>query len=979
MARARGTAALAGTFLALQLPAGASDFDRDVRPILQAHCVSCHGAERQESLLRLDSPGQVRKGGQSGEVVVPGRSASSLLIQHLTGQAKPRMPHEKPALDPSLVGRIAAWIDAGAKGSDDPLATAAPVPHWAYRKPRRPPLPAVRDAAWVRSPIDAFVLARLEQEGLAASPEASRETLVRRLSLDLVGLPPSPSELDAFLSDPGPGAYAALVERLLASPRYGERWARPWLDLARYADTNGYEKDQRRTAWKYRDWVIGALNRDLSFRDFTIEQLAGDMLQDASVPQRIATGFHRNTQLNQEGGIDVEEQRFETLVDRVGTTGTVWLGSTIACAQCHNHKFDPVSQKDYYRLLAFFDNGEYRVHGQGEEVVDRWIVEPELELATPEVARRRDALRREAEALRLEIETRELDAEIAAFEREISGPAPVFTPLAPVRFAAKSGARAETLADGSLRVAGKPEDKDSYTVGVRTTLAGITAFRLEALPDASLPQHGPGRSSSGAFVVTSLSLRAGSRPVPLVRAGADVNEKGRAAALLVDGHAATGWGVTAEMEAGRAHFVVVAPQRPLPAAGPGTLTVTLEFQSGHGQASLGRFRLSATTAPRPFAGLPVPEDVRRLLGTPAAERTAEQTQALRAWFRPLAPSLDAARDRARAIEVELDEMRVVTALVMQERAGYERPSTPLRIKGSFTNPGERVYAAVPAVFGALSDELPPNRLGLARWLVSDDNPLTARVDGEPAVGDALRPRPGRDGRGLRDAGRAAEPPRAARLAGRRVHGARLEPEGDPARDRELGHLPAGLLRERLPARAGSGQPAAGPRRSLQNRGRDGARRGARRRGAAEPEARRAERLPATARGRLERALQPDEVGDEHGRGPLPPEPLHLLQAELALPEPRLVRRAEPRAVHGAARAHQHAAAGAHDAQRPGVRGGGARSRAADGDGGRIGRARPDRARLSAVHGRASLARRPRGARGAPRSRGGPRIDRRRFG
>ena len=202
------------------------------------------------------------------------------------------------------------------------------------------------------------------------------------------------------MNDASPGAYAAVVDRLLASPRYGERWARPWLDLARYADTNGYEKDQRRTAWAYRDWVIDALNRDQSFRDFTIEQLAGDMLKDASVAQRIATGFHRNSQLNQEGGIDVEEQRFETLVDRVATTGTVWLGSTIACAQCHNHKFDPVSQKDYYRLLAFFDNGEYRVHGEGEKVVDRWIVEPELELATPEQARRRAALRREAEALR---------------------------------------------------------------------------------------------------------------------------------------------------------------------------------------------------------------------------------------------------------------------------------------------------------------------------------------------------------------------------------------------------------------------------------------------------------------------------------------------------------------------------------------------------------------------------------------------------
>jgi cytochrome c553 len=612
-ARNRPTAALAGALLALAAPGSASDFERDVRPILEEHCVSCHGPERQESLLRLDSRSQALRGGLSGEVILPGRSGESPLIQHLTGRVKPRMPHKKPALDASLVTRIAAWIDAGATGQDGALAAAQPANHWSYRKPRRPPLPLVRDSAWPQSPLDAFVLARLEAEGLAPSPEASRETLVRRLSLDLVGLPPTPAEVDAFLNDPSPGAYAAVVERLLASPHYGERWARPWLDLARYADTNGYEKYQRRTAWKYRDWVIDALNRDQSFRDFTIEQLAGDMLKDAGVAERIATGFHRNTQLNQEGGIDVEEYRFETLVDRVGTTGTVWLGTTIACAQCHNHKFDPVSQKDYYRLLAFFDNGEYRVHGQGEEVVDRWIMEPELELVTPELARRRDALRREAEALRLEIEGRDLDEEIAAFEREIAGPAPAFAPLTPVRAAAKSGASFATLADGSLRVSGTPADQDSYSVSVRGSLAGITAFRLEALPDASLRR---GQAlGSGAFVVTSLSVSGRAPAAP--RARQPTSTSGALAALVLDAHATTGWGVIDESEAGSRHFLIVEPRRPLPAATTvRTLTLTLEFQSASEQASLGRFRVSATAARRPLAGLPLPEEVQRLVGTP---------------------------------------------------------------------------------------------------------------------------------------------------------------------------------------------------------------------------------------------------------------------------------------------------------------------------------------------------------------------------
>ncbi len=316
------------------------------------------------------------------------------------------MPHRKPPLPAEQIARLAAWIDAGVPGSDDAAASSA----GALESGR--PL-GLREAG-------AAGRARGRARGVGEEPHrrvrpgAAREggpvALARGLARD-ARPPPQPRPRRAApdarrrstRSSPtrGPDAYERVVDRLLASPHFGERWARPWLDLARYADTNGYEKDQRRTAWKYRDWVIDALNRDLSFRDFTIEQLAGDMLPGATLEQRIATGFHRNTQLNQEGGIDVEEARFETLVDRVNTTGTVWLGTTVGCAQCHNHKFDPVSQKDYYRMLAFYDNAEYSVYGQGEEIVDRWIVEPDLELPTPEQAKRREALRREADSLRL--------------------------------------------------------------------------------------------------------------------------------------------------------------------------------------------------------------------------------------------------------------------------------------------------------------------------------------------------------------------------------------------------------------------------------------------------------------------------------------------------------------------------------------------------------------------------------------------------
>ena len=271
-----------------------------------------------------------------------------------------RMPLDADPLPAPEIAKLRAWIEQGATM---PAASAALndtiEQHWAYVKPKRPATPEVARKDWARNPIDAFVLARLEREQLSPSPEAAKTTLLRRVSFDLIGLPPTPEEVDAFVGDKSPDAYEKAVDRLLASPHFGERWARPWLDLARYADTNGYEKDNRRDIWKYRDWVIGAFNRDLPFDQFTIEQIAGDMLPDATIEQKIATGFHRNAMTNEEGGVDPEESRYEVLVDRANTTATVWLGSTLACAQCHNHKYDPFTQKDYFRLLSFFANNDY--------------------------------------------------------------------------------------------------------------------------------------------------------------------------------------------------------------------------------------------------------------------------------------------------------------------------------------------------------------------------------------------------------------------------------------------------------------------------------------------------------------------------------------------------------------------------------------------------------------------------------------------
>ncbi len=341
---------------------GKIDFAKDVRPILTTACLSCHGPDKQRGGLRLDDGTAALRGGNGGVVIKPGDAAGSRLLALVAGlDAEQRMPpKDKPALTPGQVGVLRAWIEQGAPWPRGEVAAAvAHSSHWAYQPVRCPAVPAVKDAGKVRDAIDAFVLARLEKEGIAPSPEADRNTLLRRVTLDLTGLPPTPDEVDAFVNDRGPGAYEKVVDRLLASPHYGERWARHWLDLARYADSDGYEKDTGRPhAWRYRQWVIDALNRDLPYDQFAVEQLAGDLLPGATPEQRAATGFHRNTLTNREGGVDQEQYRVEAVVDRVNTTAKVFLGTTLGCCQCHDHKYDPFSQREYYQFFAFFNRDQ---------------------------------------------------------------------------------------------------------------------------------------------------------------------------------------------------------------------------------------------------------------------------------------------------------------------------------------------------------------------------------------------------------------------------------------------------------------------------------------------------------------------------------------------------------------------------------------------------------------------------------------------
>jgi hypothetical protein len=717
------------------------DFVRDIQPILQTSCVKCHGPTRSRGGLQLHQRALAMKGGDSGVVIQPGRGGDSLLVRRVIGvEGEDLMPREGDPLSPAQIALLRAWIDQGAPWPETAapiVAAASPAaerPHWAYVKPTAPPVPDVDDPTWPRNDLDRFVVARLTHENLTPSPEAHFETLVRRVSLDLIGLPPTVAELDAALADAAKAgrdaAYARVVDRLLASPHYGERWARPWLDLARYADSNGYEKDRLRTMWKYRDWVIDAFNKDMPFDQFTIEQIAGDMLPEATDAQRIASGFHRNTMLNQEGGIDVEEARWQTLVDRVNTTATVWLGSTLGCAQCHDHKYDPFTQHDYYKLLAFFENVEYTAGGaQGG---DRFVNEPQITLPTPEQETRRKALQSEIDSLNAELraETPERTAAQAEWEQTVLAADASWTPLQLARFESTAGSTSEPLDDASLFITGANTGENVYTLTTTTPMAGARAIRLEALPDARLPQGGPGRDPYGNYVLNVFEVVADGRPLRFRTARADDAAVSLESFRTPAGSAGPprGWTVDVTRDpAGRLRRqLVFTLDQPLGEAGT-PLTIRLGHTGRPIGQSVGRIRLSVTASTEPLKVVEVSVRQRITLNVPAATRTDAQQREMATLFRSVSPAFRELRDKITAAQNALRDLGIVTALVMREKNTHDRPSTFVRRRGNFLDRGQQVYADVPGSLPRLPADVMPNRLGLARWLVDEGNPLTARV------------------------------------------------------------------------------------------------------------------------------------------------------------------------------------------------------------------------------------------------------------
>ncbi|MDP6447581.1 MAG: DUF1549 domain-containing protein, partial [Pirellulaceae bacterium] len=544
-----------------QPPSPAIDYTQRIKPLLQQHCVSCHGEEKQASGLRLDVGGYLMRGGDRGAAVKAGSPAESLLYQVLfEGDDVEQMPSEEPPLPATAIATIRTWIAQGAKMPDAELAAAKlrqTSDHWAFQTIRRPAIPPLNDP-WIRNPIDAFVLARLRQARLSPSAVADRGVLIRRLSLDLLGVTPAPEDVRAFANDRRPDAYERLVERMLASPRYGERWGRHWLDLARYADSNGFTIDGPRSIWKYRDWVIDAINRGDPYDDFATAQLAGDLLPDATRDQIVATGFHRNTLINQEGGTDDEQFRVEAVVDRVTTTGSVFLGLTLICAQCHEHKYDPVTQRDFYSLYAFFNN-----------TADVNSLAPTMRLPSDRQAAEEAQVKDRIKTIQAAL--KEHDSKVAsqqpAWEAQMKQAAAFdWQVLDPATFVSKQRATINKKEDLSLIVGGNGNipSRDTYTVVADTKLAEVAAVRLEALTDTGLPKNGPGLADDGLFVlselrVTASPLGADGKPgsetqlIEFTRTATDQAQAGFPSDQVIDGNEGTGWSIATTKAEGSAN------------------------------------------------------------------------------------------------------------------------------------------------------------------------------------------------------------------------------------------------------------------------------------------------------------------------------------------------------------------------------------------------------------------------------------------
>lgn len=703
--------------------ATAPDFNRDVRPVLAQHCFKCHGMDEggRKGKLRLDLRASATGKGKSGEIaIVPGKPDASEVIKRIFSTDEDEVmppPHTKTVMPDAAKAIIKAWIADGAKYEA----------HWAYSAPKQP-VPPRSDA----HPIDAFVQDRLAKEGLKPSVEADAYTLVRRLYLDLTGLPPTPAEADAFVNDKSPDAYTRLVDTLLASKPYGERWARRWLDLARYADTNGFEKDRPRQIWPYRDWVVKALNDDMPFDQFSIKQLAGDMLPKATPDDLIATGFHRNTMLNEEGGIDPNEYRFYAMVDRVSVTSTTWLGLTMNCCQCHTHKYDPIEHSDFYRTMALLNNAS----------------EPTYFIDTPEIVAQKKANAARIAKLEADLPSKfpggkaamekRFDEWIATEQKtasqwQVIRPAKMDTTMPHL----------EQQANGFILGSGDISKSDVYDLNFKAPIKGVRAIRIEVESHPSLPNDGPGltyyEGPIGGFFLSELQAFQNGQRVKVAGADATNDEeedrisdaaaaapkakakaarkakKTNNATAALDGEMSSGWQVLGGY--GVHHAAVFQFAEPI------DLTIGFDLKmlfEKHFACPLGHFRISVTTSDHASA-TGHPAKVENALA--ANDQTKREVLLRR--FLETAPEMKQAA--APLLAARKNQPRGQPTLVMNERPLSNPRVTHRYHRGEYLSPKEEVKPAVPAFLPSLPKDAPANRLTFAKWLFSPEHPLTARV------------------------------------------------------------------------------------------------------------------------------------------------------------------------------------------------------------------------------------------------------------
>lgn len=695
-------------------------FVRDIRPLLAKNCFSCHGPDEahRKAGLRLDTEEAAKAERRGRRAVVPNDLDKSTLIQRIVSRDDDQMPpaDSGKTLTPEQIDLLKQWVKQGAKWGQ----------HWAFEKPAPTPLPALKAKDWAKNGIDHFIGVRLEKEGFAPTPEADKHTLARRVSLDLTGLPPAPELLQSFLKDESAEAYEKYVDALLRSPAYGERFARLWLDLARYADTKGYEKDLARVIWRYRDWVIDAFNRDLPYDQFTREQLAGDLLPNPTPEQLLATAFHRNTMVNDEGGTDDEEFRVAAVKDRVDTTLQVWMGLTVGCAKCHSHKYDPIALKEYYQLYAFFNQT------QDADTADE---SPKVATPTKEQKAQQDKLA--ADIFNVQRDLYNFTDDFKALQtkwEEQARNSKGWQATAPKDMNAISGSTMKLLDDKSVLVEARKPMRDTYTVTLPLGESKVTGVRLEVLPDKSLPRGGVGRAENdGNFVLSRILIKAKAKDgttkeLPIASATADFSQQHYPIehAIKNPDTRKHGWAVSPQQT--NIHWAAFTLAEPYTPAEGTELEVTLDhqFEYTYPGFSIGRFRLFLTDSDSPAETELAPE-VRALLNMPVDKRTAEQQQWMLAFYANRAPHLKHLRDQVAALQQQWLAVPVVQTPVLLELTADKRRANRVHQRGNFLDQGEVVEPGVPAIFHAFPPTAAKNRLGLAEWLVHPDNPLTARV------------------------------------------------------------------------------------------------------------------------------------------------------------------------------------------------------------------------------------------------------------